>query len=449
MSDVNMPGLVWISGALVALAVGCGRGPAAASPPDGSPPLDAGSAPGPAPLDAGSAPGADATVPPEGGDAPTGRRCDPSASAAQGARWERLATGFDDFLVTTTPPVPGDDADALGFAGVAFGNGTWVLVGGGDNPRASVIRFATSSDGVSWQSGSFTPAYQEIGMISRVFFVRDQFVFFAAHDTRSPAKRPVLYTSPDGRTWTGHPLPTAIPLVFDAASDGARVVLAAGNLWSSTDFETWTETTFATGAPRAGITSIAFGSGRWVASGVESRVEGSVLREDARAWGSADGVEWQLIDLTGNGRFNVVHRDGVWLASNIAREHRTSADGMRFDEVVPTGTWPATPGTFEPLVRAVGARFLATIVDDTEVPPSAVRLIASADGVAWHDFGSVAGLPLPAGAITIEYAVADIAYADCRAVAAGSYRVIVPGALDPPLFWNETGPFVITADLAR
>jgi hypothetical protein len=105
-------------------------------------------------------------------------------------------------------------------------------------------------------------------------------------------------------------------------------------------------------------------------------------------------------------------------------------------------------------VRRAGKHFVSTASDSSDVfsdPPRApteVRVVSSRDGVDWQEFGSVPGLPLPDGAYTIEYDVQDVAYANCRYVAAGTYSVLVPGALDPPPLSSEIGPFLITADVS-
>jgi hypothetical protein len=41
-----------------------------------------------------------------------------------------------------------------------------------------------------------------------------------------------------------------------------------------------------------------------------------------------------------------------------------------------------------------------------------------------------------------------VAYGNCRYVIAGTYEILVPGALDPPDFRSEIGPLLITADLS-
>lgn len=383
------------------------------------------------------------------GDVEPARSCDERATTAlRDASWERISTGFEDFVVTWNPTELRDDRDAAGFAGVSFMNGTWVMVGSSEG-LTPAIRYVTSSDGLNWESRLLASEHGDVIDVSRVFQIKGQFAFSALHRVRSSVDQAVLYTSPDGHAWTAHLLPAQIPYVFDVASDGERVVLAGGNLWSSTDLASWTETIFNPAQPLSGVAGVEFGSGRWIASAVDTQVVEGGLLEQARFWGSADGIDWQLLDVDGNGRFRVVHRDSTWLASNIAGEFLLSSDGVRFDEVLAGGAWSQGPASDSPVVRAAGGRFVTVFVEGLDGDPVTLRVLASTDGTDWYDFGFVRGMPIPTDALWIEYYIADIAYGDCRYVAAGSYQVLVPGALDPPPFWNEMGPFVITADLAQ
>jgi hypothetical protein len=373
------------------------------------------------------------------------RRCDDEAAADVVPAWERITTGLDDFVYGN------ESFHARGLAGVAYGHGEWLVVGGGYGGD-DVIRYATSSDGVHWEASSISSKNGKIGAVSRVLYAQDQFVFAVMYDmpTTTPS---VLYTSADGHDWDDHPLP-GVDFVLDLASDGERTVLANGNLWSSTDFEHWTEVTFPTDNPKAGIISLAFGDGRWVAAGENSSVVNGTLREESIGHGSTDGIEWTDIDLPGMTHFNVTYGAGVWLATNILGEHRASRDGRTFEEVTPAGAWSSGASEPDYRVRHAGKHFVSTAADSSNVfsdPPRApteVRVVSSRDGVDWQEFGSVPGLPLPDGAYTIEYDVQDVAYANCRYVAAGTYSVLVPGALDPPPFSSEIGPFLITADVS-
>ena len=382
------------------------------------------------------------------GGGPTARTCSPSAERVQPS-WRRIEAGLEGFRVEVdrSPPVePIAEVKATGLAGVAYGHGMFLVVGGGD-VGADHIRFATSSDGVDWESANIPSTRGEVGGVSRVFFVRDTFAFVAIHEPRTTSQ-PVLYTSTDGHTWSERALSSKIPWAFDLATDGERFVLAAGNVWSSSDLQLWTETAFNTGAPLAGIVSAAFGGGRWVASGLRSSVVDGAYHGEALGWGSADGLEWAPITMPGGDHFKLAYGRGLWIASNYLGEYLTSSDGLRFAPAEPTGAW-SDARQLDYAIHHAGDRFLRAVIDNEQVPPPEVQIISTRDGVAWEGFGSVPGLPLPEGAMTVEYSVSDIAYGDCRYVVAGTYTVTVPGALDWPPFWGEKGPFLITADLAH
>jgi hypothetical protein len=216
-------------------------------------------------------------------------------------------------------------------------------------------------------------------------------------------------------------------------------------LWISDDLATWRGRSFDTGNPRAGIISVAYGGGLWLASGGRSSVVNGRYRGEALAGTSIDGLDWQPVALRGRDSFHVAHGDGIWIAANVLGEYRTSRDGLAFEEVAPTGAW----GRLVPDVRVrfEGGRFLTFAVDDAGAAPT-VNVIQTRDGLVWRDFGAVADVARPDGALRVEHRIEDVAYGDCRYVAAGVYTIQVPGALDPPPFASEIGPLLITAALA-
>lgn len=70
---------------------------------------------------------------------------------------------------------------------VAYGNGTWVAIGG-------LADWAVSSDGIGWATGKIDPSEPVLTGINRVFFDGAQFI--------AVGRQKRIYTSPDGRTWT-------------------------------------------------------------------------------------------------------------------------------------------------------------------------------------------------------------------------------------------------------
>jgi len=63
------------------------------------------------------------------------------------------------------------------------------------------------------------------------------------------------------------------------------------------------------------------------------------------------------------------------------------------------------------------------------------------DSITGDDFGGLPGIALPAGTLNVVYDVNGIAHGACRYVVAGVYTVTIPGALDPPPFSSEIGPW--------
>lgn len=374
------------------------------------------------------------------------RTCDENAGRAKPS-WRRITTGLDDFRLSWdhSDGISRVDAGARGIAGVAYGNDVFVIVGGGYSGDG-LIHFATSDDGVEWEPGSTPIAGGDLGTISRVFFARGQFLFAAERDGHSNAPTLVLYSSTDGRTWGTSDLPAEIPFVFDLASSDTLTVLAGGDLWSSSDLVTWSQHSFDTGNPRSGVSTVELGAGRWITRASWGTVVDGRRVESTQGYGSSDGLDWQPISVFGTATFGSDYEDGLWIATT-GEDYFTSRDAQTFIEVEPSGLWNEIAAS-DRTVRTAGGRFFTFSVDRSQVPPSQVRVVHTLDGTRWDDFGEVPGLALPEGAIDVEYELNDIAYGDCRDVVAGAYTVTVPGALDPPPFASEIGPWLMVADVA-
>lgn len=339
-----------------------------------------------------------------------------------------------------------EDPDAPGVAGVAFNDGTWVMVGQG-SLLTTGVRVATSHDGVSWQTHLVPFDGGRVGSVSRVFVFGDQFAFGVTPQPSSEVPRPTLFTSADGQDWTAHPLPAEVQVVFDLASDGERVAVAAGNLWTSTDLEDWTQVRFRSERDLDGVGQVEFASGLWMVSSQYTLQASGESFANARI--STNGVDWELIDLSGSENFYIAQLDPTWLITTWPGDHFRSSDGENFEPVEPAGAWIRSPLPPSPRIRAAGRRFLNVIEEPVAGQPTTLRVIGSDEGATWVDFGGVPGLPVPEDAVEIAYEIADIAYGHCRYIAAGAYRVIIRGALDPPAWWRETGPLLLTADLAQ
>ncbi|MET0412035.1 MAG: hypothetical protein ABW217_12110 [Polyangiaceae bacterium] len=358
------------------------------------------------------------------------------AGAPTQIAWQRISEGLDGLTWL-------GNSDTRGISGVAHGNGIWVVLGDTQG-EDSALRWATSTDGVHW-----TPASQALpagyASVFRLFFAQGQFVLFDSRNLGGDDRETFIYTSRDAVSWSARRMPSGVRRGFGMASDGQRTVGAfgGGDVWDSTDLARWSRRALADQGETAGTIDVAFGGGRWVASmGVASTLDGR-YQEDARLFTSADGQSWQRAVSGAELRFEIEFGNDVWLAVNGADDYRTSVDGITFEATEPTGVWRAQQ---RPWLRFAGDRFVTAYVDVEQVPPPAVELLSSADGVDWRDFGAFPGMPLPEDALNIEYSIYDIAYADCRYVLAGTYTIQIPGALDPPLFAREVGPLLLTAE---
>jgi len=362
--------------------------------------------------------------------------------------WQRVTEGLDGLMTRPsafdTAPLDG----AHGLSGVAYGNGVWVVLGEeqGDD---GMIRWATSTDGVTWSSASQALPSGLAAVTSRLLFVQGEFVLFDARSTSSGDKDLYIYTSSDAVSWRARQVLRGASAGFDIASNGQHLVGAfgLGQIWNSSDLGGWSARALDRFEGNAGVVDVAFGGERWVASVALSRNVDGRYQGEGRSYTSNDGQTWERSGLSGNENFQVEYGNGVWVALNALHEYRTSVDGVNFDTAEPLGLWRHAQQY--PWLRFAGGRFLSSHVDLDQSPPSEIQLLSSEDGVSWSDFGALPGITLPEGAINVEYHIRDVAYADCRYVVAGTYAIQVPGALDSPPFAREVGPLLLTANVCE
>ena len=140
--------------------------------------------------------------------------------------------------------------------GVAFGNNTWVAVGGAG-------KIAYSSDGRSWTAippgtGAGQSTFGTTNIID-VAFANN--LFFAVGRDR-------MATSPDGRTWTAVATPPTGTWNSIAFGGGRWVVVGnAGRTAYSTDGRTWTAVDASGAIANNNIVAVAFGNNRFVIAG--------------------------------------------------------------------------------------------------------------------------------------------------------------------------------------
>jgi hypothetical protein len=181
--------------------------------------------------------------------------------------------------------------------GVAYGNGTFVAVGGSYDSGAIL----TSPDGVDWTAQtSVTTTY-----LKGVTYGNGTFVAVGGGG--------IILTSLDGVNWTRQTSGTSNPLYGVAYGNGAFVAVGdGGTILTSPDGVNWTEQASGTGYSLSGVT---YGEGLFVAVGDG----GTILT-------SPDGVDWtaqaslgtsnRLLDVTyGSGLFVAVGNNGLILTS--------------------------------------------------------------------------------------------------------------------------------------
>jgi hypothetical protein len=242
-----------------------------------------------------------------------------------------------------TPPVSPTTED---FAGVAYGNGRWVVVG----EEGAIL---SSPDGVQWVAEA-NPA--RTAKLSDVSFGNGRFVAVGSGNG-------VVLTSPDGRQWTQQSPKSGGGL--EILHDGTRfVVLAAGGyLSTSVDGVAWE---YPPGVPQlyVDVGGIAYGNGVYVAGGYLRTGKPTDL------WSCVGLVDWQFRDAKSNQNlFGVGYGLGQFVAVGQKGTVITSPDGTEWTpRTVPhTGfIWDVT----------AGGSYLAAACQWG-------RVLTSPDGVEW------------------------------------------------------------------
>lgn len=228
-----------------------------------------------------------------------------------------LAAGFDGRVMTSSDGLAWSSVGVTGlsanedFNSVAYKSGAWVAVGSASTVMRSV-------DGLTWTNSGVTGVPSAINLRSIVW--ASSFSRFVAVGDNST----VIYSA-DGITWsnanvTG--IATAPGFVLDSvasgvASDGNhRIVVVSsvntfGNIWSSTNGETWTAGTANTSCTSSQRwKAVGFGNGRWIAARGGSGVCNSIssILGIHQLWEQPSGgvaVSWNGVAY-GNGRWVAV-----------------------------------------------------------------------------------------------------------------------------------------------
>jgi uncharacterized repeat protein (TIGR02543 family) len=231
---------------------------------------------------------------------------------------------------------------------VAYGNGTFVSVGG----NGSII---TSSDGVTWTNR--TSGISDT--LNGVTYGNGTFVAVGGSGS--------ILASPDGAAWTIRSSGISDTLYGVTYGNGTFVAVGGtttspycwgGPILTSPDGVTWT---IENSGSDLCIFSVTYGNGTFVAVGGNGKSAGTILI-------SPDGVTWTATILVGTVLSGVTYGNGIFVAVGRSGAILTSPDGM---------TWTIrTSGTNSDLSGVTcGNGIFVAIGGDT--------ILASPDGVTW------------------------------------------------------------------
>lgn len=210
---------------------------------------------------------------------------------------------------------------------IAFGNGTYVIVGAGGG-------IFTSTDGISWTTRS--AANSSSTEFKSVIYDGSQFVA-VGNTFNSPTVPPRIATSPDGITWTARSWTVSPSLTEYVLSDitvgGGRLTAVGANgvIITSTDSGvTWTNETQTSIASFSGVASN--GTMR-VGVGRNGGYNGVIINNDGTAWSliANNMTDFYPRDIVWTGsQFVAVGGDTSNLVPNAASVTMTSADGIHW-----------------------------------------------------------------------------------------------------------------------
>ena len=293
--------------------------------------------------------------------------------------------------------------------GIAYGNGTFVAI-------ASEGAIYTSPDGITWATGTlpvssvvFSAITYANGTFTAVGWQHDY------NDTADPGIS-VIFTSPDGFTWTGRALPEgseSLNLQAVAYGNGTFTAVGSGGIiLTSSKGVTWQKKAWS--VSYGWLASVTYGKSIFVAVGHDS-THTDILTPVILT--STKGATWQkkaptvrsgsLSAVTcGKDTFvavGVAHKKSYWEDNTYIL---TSPDGVRWTERTSPVAGAALSaiaygnGTFV----AVGSEYNSTTRIDTPV------ILTSVDGITWTGRSS----PFTKGEIN------GIAYGNGAFVAVGS-----------------------------
>lgn len=244
---------------------------------------------------------------------------------------------------------------------VAYGNGTFVAVGGDDlgtniGERAALV----SKDGTAWK---FVHVANDGHPFTSVAYANGIFVAVGG---------PRVYTSTDGLDWTAVPLPLAFGLVKVVYGNGTFLALGSNMVFLSSDGSNWTRyepPVF----KRKNITGLAYGNGAFVA--VDVTWEDPRLPPVTTIARSENGRDWEAVArYTGERPYDgyIAFANGIFICGGGGPAVHSSADGIDWTDVtVSAGGYERSSG------RWLGA------ANDTFFWLRQEKIFSSPDGISW------------------------------------------------------------------
>ncbi|MDX2108891.1 MAG: hypothetical protein SFY80_01485 [Verrucomicrobiota bacterium] len=238
------------------------------------------------------------------------------------------------------------------------------LTYGGGRFVASSGTIATSTDGVTWETGtsSFPTDYQT-GMATRGLGYGNG--LFAGVGDRGRVQ-----TSTDGKNWT-HITQASLADFKAIATNGSRLVAVAdkGYVLSSDDGNTWTERN-SSYTPANGMTlnDVVYADGKFILVG-----DNPYMGQSAAAASSPDGITWTRV---ATGGVSITHGAGRFVAVGRENSLRWSTDGTTWNNASqkPSKLWLWTDVEFgSGAFVAIGGNYINGV------------LVTSTDGDAWTE----------------------------------------------------------------